>query len=280
MFEALYRPTLNGSIPAPLRARSAGHYQVNGSWQEEPKRKIFLELFWGVSGEGDFVADNGETWTLHPGEVAFYFPGDTHRISARTPRWEYYWLTCDGEHLDEVISAFRLERRPAAAGRCPQELFARLGRELRDLTAAGEFRAGATAYEIISLACIRGGTGEGEPLVEAFRALVEERFEETALSVEGIARELGVHRSTLARLVRRQTGISPGDYLISRRVQEAAQLLAGTRMSVKEIAMQCGFPDPNYLAKVLRKRLGHSPSELRLAGRRAGDAGVEDIRRD
>ena len=35
----------------------------------------------------------------------------------------------------------------------------------------------------------------------------------------------------------------------------------------REIAAQCGFPDPNYLAKVMRKRLGHSPSELRLAGR-------------
>ena len=267
MIEALYRPTLNGSIPAPLRARSAGHYRVNRLWREEPKRKMFLELFWGVSGEGDFVAENGSEWTLHPGEVAFYFPGDTHRISARSAQWEYYWLTCDGEHLDEVIAAFRLERRPVAAGRCPHELFARLGRELRDLTAAGEFRAGATAYEIISLACIREGADECEPLVETFRALVEEQFEDADLSVGGIAAELGVHRSTLARLVRRQTGISPEDYLISRRVQEAAKLLAGTRLSVKEIAAQCGFPDPNYLAKVMRKRLGHSPSELRLAGR-------------
>ena len=60
MIEALYRPTLNGSIPAPLRARSAGHYRVSRLWREEPKRKMFLELFWGVSGEGDFVAENAE----------------------------------------------------------------------------------------------------------------------------------------------------------------------------------------------------------------------------
>ena len=267
VIEALYRPTLNGSISAPLRARSAGHYLVNRPWQEGPVRKPFLELFWGISGEGDFVAEDGGLWTLRPGEVIFYLPGDTHRISAHSAQWEYRWLTCDGEHLDGVIAAFELGRRPVSAGRCPHELFARLGRELRDLTAAGEFRAGATAYEILSLACIRGGGEAGDPLVEAFRTLVEERFDEMSLSVDAIASELGVHRSTLARLVRRQTGIPPGDYLISRRVQEAAKLLAGTRMSVKEIAVQCGFPDPNYLAKVLRKRLGHSPSELRRQGR-------------
>ena len=265
MIETVFRPTLSGSVAAPLRARSAGHYRVRRPWREDPRRKMFLELFWGVDGEGDFVADNGEEWTLRPGEAAFYFPGDTHRISARSAEWEYYWLTCDGEHLDEVIAAFRLERRAARAGRCPHELFARLGRELRDLTTAGEFRAGATAYEIMSLACIRGGE-HVDSLVEAFQALVEERFENAALSVDGIAAELGVHRSTLTRLVRRQTGVSPVEYLISRRIQEAAGLLAGTRFSVKEIAVKCGCPDPNYLAKLLRKRLGHSPSELRKEG--------------
>lgn len=266
MITSAYRPMRNGSIAAPLRARSTGHYSVDASWNEPPNRKMFLELFWGVSGEGDFVAEDGNFRTLHPGEVTFYFPGDTHRIVPRSARWEYYWLTCDGEHLDEVIAAFRLERRPVPAGPCPQELFAQLARELCDLTAAGEFRAGATAYEIISRACIRGGE-QGDPLVTAFRDIVEELFADPALSVNGIAAKLGVHRSTLARLVRKQTGYSPGEYLISRRIQEAAGLLAGTCLPVKEIAAVCGCSDPNYLAKVLRKRLGHSPTELRRGER-------------
>ena len=266
MITSVYRPMRNGSICAPLRARSTGHYCVNASWCEAPKKKMFLELFWGVSGEGDFVAENGSILTLHPGEVSFYFPGDTHRIRPHSARWEYYWLTCDGDHLDEVISAFQLERRPVPAGPCPQELFARLARELRDLTAAGEFRAGATAYEIISRACIRSGE-QGEPLVKAFRDIVEELFADPALSVDGIASKLGVHRSTLTRLVRKETGYSPGEYLISRRIQEAAGLLSGTSLSVKEAAALCGCSDPNYLAKVLRKRLGHSPTELRRGER-------------
>lgn len=66
----------------------------------------------------------------------FYFPGDVHRISAQTVPWEYYWMTCDGAHLDEVIAGFELERRTHPAGKAPRDLFARLGLELRDLTGA------------------------------------------------------------------------------------------------------------------------------------------------
>ena len=132
--EAVYRPTLEGSVAAPLRARSTGHYRIEDPcWEEEPRRKTFLELFWCTAGEGTFVAETG-TWHLRPGDVFFYFPGDVHRISAQTVPWEYYWMTCDGAHLDEVIAGFELERRTHPAGKAPRDLFARLGLELRDLT--------------------------------------------------------------------------------------------------------------------------------------------------
>mgnify|MGYP004430452491 CR=1 FL=1 len=109
--EAVYRPTLEGSVAAPLRARSTGHYRIEDPcWEEEPRRKTFLELFWCTAGEGTFVAETG-TWHLRPGDVFFYFPGDVHRISAQTVPWEYYWMTCDGAHLDEVIAVMEKAER-------------------------------------------------------------------------------------------------------------------------------------------------------------------------
>lgn len=265
--EAVYRPTLEGSVAAPLRARSTGHYRIEDPcWEEEPRRKTFLELFWCTAGEGTFVAETG-TWHLRPGDVFFYFPGDVHRISAQTVPWEYYWMTCDGAHLDEVIAGFELERRTHPAGKAPRDLFARLGLELRDLTRNGEYRAGATAYEILSLGCCRGDENIPDGAVETFQQLVEERFDDPSLTIGSIAGELGIHRSTLARLVRRRTGISPVEYLVSRRIQEAAGLLAGTGLSVKEVAAAAGCTDPNYLAKLLKRRLGRTPTELRNEGR-------------
>ena len=104
--EAVYRPTLEGSVAAPLRARSTGHYRIEDPcWEEEPRRKTFLELFWCTAGEGTFVAETG-TWHLRPGDVFFYFPGDVHRISAQTVPWEYYWMTCDGALQRRAVNGF------------------------------------------------------------------------------------------------------------------------------------------------------------------------------
>lgn len=260
MLESIYRPYRSGSIPALIHARSAGHYIVPAEWEDIRMKKDFLELFWCVSGTGEFRCMNS-AFLLNPGDVCFYFPGDCHDITAKSP-WEYYWLTVDGPDPELLIRLFRLERAPRYAGKCPAELFTRLSGELRDSSSRGEFRAGATVYEILSLA-MAGGEPEESGKLKQFRELVEDRFSDPDLEVESIAERMGIHRSTLTRLVARCCGISPVEYLISFRVQEALRLLNDTEYTVKEIAACTGFRDQNYFTKVITRRLGKPPSALR-----------------
>ena len=74
---------------------------------------------------------------------------------------------------------------------------------------------------------------------------------------------MGIHRSSLTRLIKRSYGMSPMEYLLSFRVQEALRLLNDTEYSIKEIASCTGFRDPNYFTKVITRRLGKPPSALR-----------------
>ena len=226
MLRSIYRPYRSGSIPALIHARSMGHYIVPTGWRDNPIRKKFLELFWSVSGTGEFRCREKSVF-LNAGEVCFYFPGDCHHIRAQSP-WEYYWLTIDGPDPELLIRLFHLERPPRHAGKCPAELFNRLSGELRDTSARGEFRAGATVYEILSLA-MGGAEPEEEGRLRRFRELMEDSFE----------------------------------YLLSLRVQEALRLLNDTEYSIKEIAECTGFHDPNYFTKVITRRLGKPPSCLR-----------------
>jgi AraC-like DNA-binding protein len=46
----------------------------------------------------------------------------------------------------------------------------------------------------------------------------------------------------------------------------AVKLLAKNTVPVKEISILCGFPDPNYFAKVFRRVYGASPTEYRTSG--------------
>ncbi len=260
MYKEIYRPTRTGSIQSPFWARSCGHYVVWNTWSDAEIRKDFFELFWGVDGIGTFESGR-KMFELHPGEVFCYFPGDVHRIRASSPRWEYYWMTCDGPHIRSMLRFFGLGRMPFPAGECPVALFERLSRELGDYSSGGEYRSQATAYEILSRS--RMNRFETHDLVEHFRKLTESSFRDPDFSVERAAVSLRVHRTTLMRVVKKMLAVSPVDYLISRRVQEAVSLLIETDASVKQIADSVGCRDPNYLAKMLRRRLGHSPTDFR-----------------
>ncbi len=260
--QEIYRPYRSGTVAAPMLIRSAGHYRVLRNWRDPEMTKPFLELYWCIAGTGEFR--HGETvWQLNKEEVFFYLPGDCHRITALTDGFEYFWFTVDGVETESVIRGFGIERGALAAGRCPEELFLRLMDEVRGIGRDSEFRAGSIAYAILTQALIgpRGGSGD---FLLRFRKVVEEQYDKPEFSIEEMSFLLGVHRSTLARLVVKECGISPQEYLTGYRIQIALEMMRQEwGASIKEVAEATGFANQNYFAKVFAKRLGKSPSEFR-----------------
>ena len=85
-----------------------------------------------------------------------------------------------------------------------------------------------------------------------------------------LARVADMSVSHFSRLFHRWTGLSPGEYLLRRRVEQARNLLGNLDLSIKEIAARCGFEDPYYFSRVFRQIDGLPPTHFRqalLAGR-------------
>ena len=199
MNKICYRFSKKGTLHAPVRVRSSGHYLVEPDWHDLIMRKSFLELYWCVSGSGEFRLGS-RSWQLHPGEICSYFPGDVHQVAA-CEEWEYCWLTIDGEFCADVIKGFGLTREPHRAGPCPQELFSRLRHELAIPGIDAESRAALIGYEIL----LRTVMPEKIPNIDLgrrFMAEVARRLDDPELNISELAAELGVHRTTLMRQVR------------------------------------------------------------------------------
>jgi transcriptional regulator GlxA family with amidase domain len=105
------------------------------------------------------------------------------------------------------------------------------------------------------------------------RAEIDRNFADPQLGVEALARAHGVHRATLFRAFLGAHGISPSQYLQSRRVHEAMALLRATDLPVKLVAGRCGMKDANYLARVLRGVCGLTPRQFRAGFRGANHLG-------
>ena len=85
------------------------------------------------------------------------------------------------------------------------------------------------------------------------------------LSLASLAAVAGLGPTQFARAFRHATGDPPHRYLIRLRVEEARQLLEHTKLSIIEVALQCGFEQPSHFATMFRKLTGLSPSAYRKA---------------
>ena len=59
------------------------------------------------------------------------------------------------------------------------------------------------------------------------------------------------------------TGKTAKDYILNLRLDKAKDLLKDTDMTITEICYCCGFSDPNYFARIFKKKIGLSPSSFR-----------------
>jgi AraC-like DNA-binding protein len=46
-------------------------------------------------------------------------------------------------------------------------------------------------------------------------------------------------------------------------VETAARLVSGTRLSILEVSLAVGLDSPSYLARLFKRHLGLTPSDLR-----------------
>ena len=82
-------------------------------------------------------------------------------------------------------------------------------------------------------------------------------------TVTDLASACGVSRSRLAELFRAEVGVPPYEYLLERRVERAAELLATTPYSVSEVAAHVGFTSRVQLARHFRRLRGVAPTSWR-----------------
>jgi AraC family transcriptional activator FtrA len=89
----------------------------------------------------------------------------------------------------------------------------------------------------------------------------------TPLSGGDLAAHLGVSPRTLARRFADQLGMSPGAWLLSRRVAAARTLLEETDLPIEAIAARVGFTSAVNLRRRFRAQVGTTPGAYRRAFR-------------
>ena len=84
------------------------------------------------------------------------------------------------------------------------------------------------------------------------------------VTLESLSSSIFVSKFHLSREFKKEVGISPIKYVISKRVNEASRLLLETNLPIKDIAIQVGYPNSAYFSQTFKRVTGKTPSEFRL----------------
>ncbi len=115
------------------------------------------------------------------------------------------------------------------------------------------------------LARVRGDAARPRSPVARALALMAASYG-TGVSIAALAEAAGLGVSQFHAAFRRETGKTPGEMLRDVRLDKAAALLRGTRLSIAEIALAVGFSDQSALTRCLRRVRGTTPDALRRNG--------------
>jgi AraC family transcriptional regulator len=110
--------------------------------------------------------------------------------------------------------------------------------------------------------------GTGTRLSPRQEQLVKEMIEvgmDGDVRLADLAAACGLSVSHFSRAFRATTGMPPHRWLLARRVEVAKTLLAGSRRTIAEVALEVGFFDQSHFKRVVTRNVGTSPVPWRRA---------------
>lgn len=149
--------------------------------------------------------------------------------------------------LGELMSAF------SSGSGCPElETVAGLSRLFSWIRNHGAFESLSQSENVTST------TDRIKPVLE----YIETHYS-SAITLDNLAGVAGMNPKYFCRVFRSLTHHSPVDYLNFYRIEQAANLLDSTDLSITEVGNRSGFYDSGYFTKVFKKYKGTTPAFYR-----------------
>lgn len=123
--------------------------------------------------------------------------------------------------------------------------------------------AGHSLLDLFLLSVLRESTAESKPTkdLQLLREYIGQHADQK-INFKELAAVSGYSPDYFRRIFKERFGVSPQQYMIHIRLEQAKELLSTTDLSCTEIAYRCGFSNSAQLSTMFRERYGISPTAL------------------
>ena len=286
---------VTGAGSAVVPANSAYPHQQHPelydfSWKAGRTLPEFQFVFIS-QGKGEFESQETGLQPVMAGTVIQLFPDVWHRYRPdRETGWTEHWVSIGGELMFQWHQRGILNKnRPLARLRNPQHALNQYSKIIRGINS--EIKQNAVVMASLAMSAVTAALdcfensegdshsdtiGESESFSPATNNLSDSvikartmiwNHSHQRLSVEMIAKEIGISRRTLERHFGEQTGSTVLQEILSCRIARAKRMLAETNVPIKYVAHSAGFTSVSNLCKVFRRELDLTPGEYRVNAR-------------
>lgn len=249
---------------------------INCGWHQRRRQRRFgpgvrdhYILHYVLSGKGVYTCE-GQAYPMGRQEVFLIRPGErvSYEADAQTP-WTYAWIGFEGEGAERLLQAagFSGTVRTAALPEM-REFFQSLKQE-EDGALLSPLMLCGRLYELFDWLRQRQAGTAALPAPERYARRAAEYIRANfarPITVEGLARTMGIDRRYFSRVFTEAMGVSPQAYLVGFRLEKAAALLADRRCTVGEAAKSVGYEDAFVFSRMYKRRFGLPPSATLAAG--------------
>ena len=245
--------------------------RYGGDWHSVPHTHNHTELFYIVGGKGQFFIED-QCFPVDVNSLVIINPNVIHtEASLNAQPLEYIVLGIDGIELANSENSngqfCMLDHFESV------EISGCLRNILREMELKNTgYEDICQAYmEILIIRLMRSTslavpaepqTISGNRQCAAVRRHIDVHFKEP-LTLEQLAEEAHMNKFYLSHAFKREYGVSPINYMITKRIEESKYLLAETDLSLSQVAQMLGFSSPSYFSQVFRRTQNLSPTEYR-----------------
>ena len=199
-------------------------------------------------------------------DLLVMLPNERIHYKALEP-WNITWVGLYGETVSKFMEFFDITpQNPIMHISLYNELNSimdKIYNTSKDTSISSKLSITGLIYEFFSVLMQNANiTKQNENIIKAALRIIDYNYT-SPITINQIAERLSLNSSYFSRIFTEQTGMSPKQYILNKRMERAKELLKETDISVYEIAYSVGYEDQLYFSRIFKKHIGMPPLEFR-----------------
>lgn len=253
----------------PFLVNESGVFYAKPGFYTKRYAKDDYQILYTASGAAQ-MEYAGKTWRLTEGSLAMIDCNQYHnyRTAQDAAHWTYHWIHVGGGYCAQYYNViYKKGFEPRHVG--PDGELLRSFQEAIDQIDHTTDEACIRLNQAVSLILTKLMISQDSAPPSAQEAAVNRAIACMQLhlsqpfSIDMLSGEVNLSKFYLIKLFSRHVGMTPYQYLIQCRINEAKKLLRATDHKLSDIAQAVGFQDTSNFIRTFTKTAGTTPAQYR-----------------